>query len=253
MTAPSFEFRDVSKWYRTADSLFVPRQPVPALARVSFAIAEGRHTVLLGPSGCGKSTVLSLLAGLETPSLGEILGDGRTISLSERVILSPHRRGVSMVFQDLALWRDLTALGNVLLGLSGARLSRSERHRRAAEALALCGIGELANRKPGLLSGGEQQRVALARAIAVRPRFLLLDEPFAGLDLATKTALLGEIADLASAQRLTVILVTHDPLEAVGLCRFALILEGGRLVQSGELEEVLREPRSSLLEIFRQH
>jgi ABC-type Fe3+/spermidine/putrescine transport system ATPase subunit len=243
MSEGRFEFHSVTKKYGEQ----------AALDALSFTLQPGQHTALLGASGCGKSTALRLLCGLEAPSAGEVLLDGQVISAPEAILLPPHRRGLSMVFQDLALWPNLTVLGNVLLGLSSAGLGRSERHARAVEALSLCGTSELARRKPGQLSGGQQQRVALARAIAARPRFLLLDEPFTSLDLVTKSGLLREIAFLASSQRLTVVLVTHDPLEAIDLCRFALVLESGRLIQAGELEEVLREPRSSLLEIFRSH
>jgi ABC-type sulfate/molybdate transport systems ATPase subunit len=117
----------------------------------------------------------------------------------------------------------------------------------------LCGVAALAARKPGQLSGGEQQRVALARAIAGHPGFLLLDEPFASLDLVTKTRLLNEIALLAAARNLTVLLVTHDPAEATALCRSALVLDGGRVQEVGPLEDLLRSPRSEMLTVFREH
>src|SRR5262249_12266433 len=223
------------------------------LAAVSFTIAAGTHTALLGPSGCGKSTALRLLAGLDSPSAGQVLLDGQVVSRPAQVVLPPHRRGVALVFQDLALWPNLSVLDNVLLGLAGARLARAEAGERAREALALCHIKELVRRKPGQLSGGQQQRVALARAVAVRPVFLLLDEPFAGLDLVTKTRLLGEINALAAERKLTLVLVTHDPWEATTLCRSALVLGGGRVEESGAFAEVLRAPQSELLRVFRHH
>jgi ABC-type sulfate/molybdate transport systems ATPase subunit len=119
--------------------------------------------------------------------------------------------------------------------------------------LNLCHLADLGHRKPGQLSGGQQQRVALARALAARPRFLLLDEPFAGLDLVTKTNLLREIGELARTQPLTVLLVTHDPLEALALCRFTVVLEEGRVIECGPLADLLREPRSQLLQTFQSH
>ena len=117
--------------------------------------------------------------------------------------------------------------------------------------MSLCGIEDLAGRKPGTLSGGQQQRVALARAIAVRPTFLLLDEPYAGLDLVLKSRLLAEVRALAALQDMTVVLVTHDPLEAMSLCRSAVVLDQGRVVEAGPLTELLEAPRSELLRVFR--
>jgi ABC-type Fe3+/spermidine/putrescine transport system ATPase subunit len=166
-------------------------------------------------------------------------------------LLAPHRRGISLVFQDLALWPNLSARDNVMMGLSGLKLSRGEARTRTQEALRLCGIEELAGRKPGAMSGGQQQRVALARAIAVRPAFLLMDEPYAGLDLVLKSKLLAEVRAFAAAQHMTVILVTHDPLEAMSLCRSAVVLDQGKIVEAGLLTELLREPRSELLQVFR--
>src|SRR5207302_7829754 len=139
---------------------------------------------------------------------------GQIVSEPGRILVPPHRRGVTLVFQDLALWPNLSVLDNVLLGLAGTRLTRSEARACTREALALCGIAALAARRPGRISGGQQQRVALARALAPRPRFLLLDEPFAGLDLVTRARLLREIAALAVERGVTLLLVTHDPLEA---------------------------------------
>src|SRR5262249_48631203 len=130
--------------------------------------------------------------------------------------------------------------------------SRREARGRADETLALCGIESLASRKPGQVSGGQQQRVALARALAVRPTFLLLDEPFAGLDLVLKARLLEEVAAVAARQDLTVLLVTHAPAEALALCRSAIVLDRGAVVEAGSLTDLLGAPRSELLRVFRE-
>ena len=222
-----------------------------ALIDVALTVIAGEHLVLLGPSGCGKTTALRLLAGLEAPSAGHVLLDGEVVSAAGRVLRPPHRRGVAMVFQDLALWPNLTALDNIRLGLAGAGLTAREAKRRGQEALARCGIGELAARRPGQLSGGQQQRVALARAIAARPTFLFLDEPFAGVDLVTKADLLREIAALAAEHQLTIVLVSHDPLEAAGLCLSAEVMADGRIAASGNLTELLRHSALPILKACR--
>jgi ABC-type Fe3+/spermidine/putrescine transport system ATPase subunit len=222
-----------------------------ALRDVSFSVTSGEHLAVLGPSGSGKSTALRLLAGLEAPDAGSVLLNDVPVSEPGRILLPPHRRGISLVFQDLALWPNLSAHANVMMGLSGLALSRREARLRTREALSLCGIEELADRKPGTMSGGQQQRVALARAIAVRPAFLLMDEPYAGLDLVLKSRLLPDVRQLAATQGMTVILVTHDPLDAMSLCRSAVVLDQGSIVESGSLMELLRAPRSDLLRAFR--
>jgi ABC-type Fe3+/spermidine/putrescine transport system ATPase subunit len=241
MKSVRFEVRSLAKSYGG----------VRALRDVSFALQAGENLAVLGRSGSGKSTTLRLLAGLEAPDAGLVLLNDVPVSEPGRILVPPHRRGISMVFQDLALWPNLSAHANVMLGLSGLALPRPEALVRAREALSLCGIEELAERKPAAMSGGQQQRVALARAVAVRPAFLLMDEPYAGLDLVLKSRLLPEVRALAVLQKMTVILVTHDPLEALALCRSAVVLDQGRIVEAGPLTDLLDAPRSDLLRVFR--
>ena len=236
-----FELRSVSKWY----------DEVQVLAGVSFSIEPGADLAIVGPSGCGKSTTLRLLAGLEAPTSGEILLDGQIISKPSHIVAPPPQRGITMVFQDLALWPNLSVLDNVLLGLACQRLTRREARRRAGEALSFCKIDRLANRKPGNISGGQQQRVALARALASQPRFLFLDEPFSGLDLVTRAALLDDIARLRAERQITLVLVSHDPIEATRLCRTGLLLNRGLIEEEGEFDELLRNPKSEILKVFK--
>ena len=238
----TLELRDVTKAYEGRR----------VLKEVSLALEAGESVALLGRSGSGKSTLLRLLAGLEAPTEGRVLVDGVVASEPQRIRLPAHRRGVSMVFQDLALWPNLTVLGNVLLGLSGSPLSGARRRALAQEALVLCDIGRLGGRKPAAISGGEQQRVALARAVATRPRFLFLDEPFSGLDPVTKAEVVEEVSKLTRSQGTSVILVTHEPLDALALCGKGVLLEDGCIVDAGPWAELLRAPRSRFLEAFKE-
>jgi ABC-type Fe3+/spermidine/putrescine transport system ATPase subunit len=236
----NLELRTVSKAY---DGSLI-------LKDLSLTIEAGESVAILGRSGSGKSTLLRLLAGLEPPTTGQVLVGGVLASDGGRVLVPPHRRGLSMVFQDLALWPNLTVLGNVHLGLSGLRLSRHETRSRALEALGQCAIQHLERRKPSQISGGEQQRVALARAIATSPAFLLLDEPFSGLDPVTKAQVAEVIAQAARGN--TLVLVTHEPLDAVELCGKGVVLEEGCILEAGPWAELLRAPRSRLLGVFKE-
>jgi len=157
-----------------------------------------------------------------------------------------------MVFQDLALWPNLSALDNVILGLSGLRLSRTEARSRAFESLRTCGIESLQDRLPGTLSGGEQQRVALARSLAPRPRFVFLDEPFAGLDGPTKFRILSEIQHVVEQNSATLIIVSHDLFEATAVAQYAIVLEGGGADDAARLDDLLRQSRSPILNSFRE-
>lgn len=224
-----------------------------ALSAVSLRLEAGQNTAILGASGCGKTTLLRLIAGLDAPSAGQVTMNGQPASLPDRIIIPPHRRRIAMVFQDLALWPNLHAIDNVGLALSGASLSRKEVRRRSMKALERCRIADLAARKPGELSGGQQQRVALARAIAARPDFLLLDEPFAGLDLLTRDYILAQIRDLADTIAFTVVLVTHDPADAALLCSHAIVMEEARVAEGGPLPDLFQNAQSQLLRRFRQH
>jgi ABC-type Fe3+/spermidine/putrescine transport system ATPase subunit len=211
-----------------------------------FDVADGKSIALLGSSGSGKSTLLRVISGLEIAERGEVSIGGKPASRGGRLLIPPHRRGIAMLFQDLALWPNLTVAGNVRLGLSGLPLSRDDSQKRIEHALDLCGISDLATRRPGTLSGGQQQRVALARALAMRPKLLLLDEPLGGLDLITKQTVLRQIAQLKSDLGFALILVTHDPIEVCSLCESLAVLEDGRIVEHGSLDELATNAQSEL-------
>ena len=220
------------------------------LDSLSLKVPAGHHMVLLGPSGCGKSTLLRLIAGLEAPDSGQVFVQDRLASSGPGIVIPPHERGISMVFQDLGLWPNLSVIENVKLGLAGLKMPQPERKDRAMSALVACRIEGLAGRKPNELSGGQQQRTALARALALHPRFLLLDEPFGGLDLGLKRHLCEEILRLSVDFDVTVLLVSHDPLEARSFCSHAAVLEEGRICETGALDTLLRDPASGTLREF---
>lgn len=225
----------------------------PVFQKVNFEITSGNHLALLGPSGCGKSSLLRLLCGLESPSDGEIIIQGRLSSDSSQIYIPPHQRSMGMVFQELALWPNLSALENVMLGMPHHRQTKQQRMASAREALASCRLDGLEKRKPAELSIGQQQRVALARALAPRPPLLLLDEPFTGLDLPLKADIFSEIRQLVSEFNLTLLLVTHDPSEALALGEEntqVLVLEDGKVKEDGKLSDLLNHPHSRTLQAF---
>jgi ABC-type Fe3+/spermidine/putrescine transport system ATPase subunit len=216
------------------------------LEGAELEIAPGQSVALLGSSGSGKSTLLRIIAGLEIPEQGEVQVAGSVATAGGRLLVAPCRRGLAMLFQDLALWPNLSVQGNVRLGLSQLRLSRKQLRDRAAEALRMCGIEDLATRLPGTLSGGQQQRVALARALATQPELLLLDEPFGGLDLVTKQAVMSKLVRLRSELGFALVLVTHDALEVRQVCDSLAVLQNGRIAEIGSLSHVAAAPQTVL-------
>ena len=218
-------------------------------SRLSCTITPGCGWGILGNSGSGKSTLLRLLAGLEAPYSGNIYLHGQRVSGPKTIFVAPRNRRISMVFQDLALWPNLTVMENVLLCLPDTEDS----HHQADRSLSICGIDHLSSKYPGQLSGGEQQRLALARALATRPEFLFLDEPFNGLDITIKNSIISKIKGLAQENRITVVLISHDPYEVLSLCRQAVVIEQGRVAEYGNLSTMLQRPESNLLSAFREY
>lgn len=219
MTAPFLRCSGVSKRYGDH----------PAVDTVSFDVNAGESIVVLGPSGCGKTTVLRLIAGLERPDAGEISLNGRQVAADGRNLVPPHLRQLGFVFQDLALWPHLTVRENLDFVMGAVGVARAERAVRAREVLALVRVDALAGRYPHELSGGEQQRAALARALAGRPKLLLLDEPFSGLDPELRVTLREELRTLQRELQLTSMYVTHDRQDAATLADRIFEMERGRL------------------------
>ena len=219
------------------------------LSGISCRLTPGRRWGILGASGSGKSTLLRLIAGLEPPDAGEIHLDGQLLSTGGQIKIPARQRRISMVFQDLALWPNLTVMENITLGPGSGKSGRE----RAMKSLSICGISKLASRYPAELSGGEQQRLALARALATRPEYLFLDEPFSGLDIEIKNSIIHKIKSLTQKHRITTVLVSHDPFEVFNMCRTVIVIGSGHILETGDFRTLLRNPASPLLRAFRDY
>lgn len=206
---------------------------------------EGEVVALLGPNGAGKTTLLRAIAGLAAIDSGHVRLDGQVLEdTSTGKYVSTEERSIGFVFQDYLLFPHLSVVDNVAFGLRSRGVSRAEASRRALEWLERVGLRERARARPSELSGGERQRVALARALAPDPRLLLLDEPLAALDATTRAEVRRDLKQHLGSFRGVRVLVTHDPLEAAVLADRLVVMEGGKLVQSGTPVEVTERPRS---------
>jgi molybdate transport system ATP-binding protein len=213
---------------------------------MALDVGPGETVAILGPNGAGKSTLLSALAGLLPLDRGSIVLGGEVLDdASTGVYIRPERRPVGVMFQDGLLFPHLTALDNVAFGPRSRGVSRPEARRRAGEWLARVGLAGQADLRPAALSGGQAQRVALARALVTDPALLLLDEPLSALDVAVRADVRRDLQHhLASFEGVRVV-VTHDPLEAAALADRLLVLEGGRVVQTGTAAELAARPRTA--------
>ncbi len=217
------------------------------IERLGFSLARGAIGCLLGPSGCGKTTVLRSIAGFQAPDEGEILLDG-VIVAGRGICRPPEQRGIGMVFQDFALFPQLTVEDNIRFGLR--HLPRSAQRERVTELLALVGLPTLARAWPHQLSGGQQQRVALARALAPRPSLLLLDEPFSSLDVDLREQLARELRAILRQEGTSAILVTHDQHEAFAMADDICVLHQGRLQQQDTPYNLYHRPANRFVAGF---
>ncbi len=225
---PRLELKNITKTYGGAR----------VVNDLSFAVAPGQVTCLLGPSGCGKSTTLRLIAGVEQQSEGEIWVDGELLC-APGSHCPPENRPIGLMFQDFALFPHLSVAQNVAFGI---RASKAEASARVNELLARIGMERFAETYPHQLSGGEQQRVALARAVAPRPKVMLMDEPFSGLDNRLRDGIRDETLSVLKDEGTAVVLVTHEPDEAMRMGDEIALMRRGAIVQRGNPYNLYNAP-----------
>ena len=213
---------------------------------LNLSVNEGEFLTIIGPSGSGKSTLLNIIAGLDSPTHGSILLDGRDITSAP-----PQKRGISMVFQDYALFPSMNVEKNIAWAMKIRKVKASERHSAAAQLLSLVNLSGYGKRKVTTLSGGEAQRVALARALSSDPSILLLDEPLSALDANLRRRLRDEIRRIHdSSPSLTTVYVTHDREEAFAISDRIAIIKGGRLEMADTPENIYRNPATLFCAYF---
>ncbi len=233
------EFRNISKRY--GNDVAAPL----VVKGVSFEIEKGSLTTILGPSGCGKTTVLRMIAGLESPTAGQIIIDGKDVTT-----LGPADRNVSMMFQSYALFPHLNVVENVMYGLKMSGIAKDAARTRAADALKNVGLVGYDVRLPSELSGGQQQRVALARALVLEPAVLLFDEPLSNLDARLRREMREEIRGLQQRLKLTVAYVTHDQSEALAVSDQIMVMNDGQIAQRGSPQDLYERPGSEFVAGF---
>ena len=216
-----------------------------AISDLSLNIEDGELLVLLGPSGCGKSTLLRMLAGLETPSSGEIRIDDSLVNE-----LSPQQRNIAMVFQNYALYPHMSVRRNLAFPLKMQHLPRLEIDRRVREVAERLSLGELLDKQPKALSGGQRQRVAMGRALVREPKVFLMDEPLSNLDAELRLQIRHDIARLQRDTRITMLYVTHDQVEAMTLGHRIVVLKQGVLQQLGTAHELYALPANTFVAGF---
>ncbi len=229
------EVRDLSKSYGTKE----------VLHGSTFAVRRGEFLSILGPSGCGKTTTLRLLIGLEEPSGGTVLLEGRDITA-----LAPSERGMGIVFQDYALFDNLSVLENVTYPLRFKPELKDDRDRIAREILGRVGLADQLEKRIGQLSGGQKQRVSIARTLALNPRIILFDEPMSALDAETRLSLRADLKRLQSELGTTMVYITHDQEEAFALSDRVMIMSEGTIHQTGTPEEILSAPATEFVRTF---
>src|SRR5690606_29496908 len=222
-------------------------QSGPVVNNISFDVDRNEIFALLGPSGCGKTTTLRLIAGFEKCEAGEIFISGEMVECRAKSV-SPQKREIGFVFQDYALFPHMSALDNVAFSLR--EVPKKKRAVLAEEVLCRTGMEKYKDRMPDELSGGQQQRVALARAIAAKPRLVLMDEPFSGLDAMLRDSTRKEVRSILKKSGMSAILVTHDQEEALSFADRIAVMNNGQIEQIGSPEEVYYNPKTQFVAQF---
>lgn len=215
------------------------------LRDVDLEIGEREFFILMGPTGAGKTVLLEAIAGLVPVKKGEIYIGGRDITM-----LPPERRGISIVYQDYALFPHLTVMDNITYGLHFHKMDKKKTLERMAPLLEVLNLSSLQHRFTTSLSGGEKQRVAVARALMVEPQVLLLDEPLSALDPGFREEIRGAIKKIHQTSKITFLMVTHDFAEALSLGGRAAVMNKGRIEQTGEIEDIFKRPNSAFVADF---
>jgi len=212
---------------------------IDVLKQINLNIEPGSFTILLGPSGCGKSTLLRIISGLETPTSGNIIIDGETITDYD-----PKDRKLAMVFQNYALYPHMTTYKNIEYGLRVLGMPKDERKEKVTEALKQVDLLDQADKLPAQMSGGQRQRVALARAIVKRPKAFLMDEPLSNLDAKLRNQMRFELIDMYKKLNTTFVYVTHDQVEAMSMGTHIILMNKGVIMQQGSPREIYESPQS---------
>ena len=218
---------------------------VSVIKDVDLEVKDGEFVVFVGPSGCGKSTLLRLISGLDKPTGGDVLIDGKLVN-----DVPAADRGLAMVFQSYALYPHMSVRQNLAFGLENTRIPRAEIDQRIGDAARMLEIDALLDRRPGQLSGGQRQRVAIGRAIVRRPGIFLLDEPLSNLDAELRVTMRAELAALHERLSATMIYVTHDQIEAMTLADRIVVLRAGRVEQIGTPLELYNRPANRFVAGF---
>ncbi len=212
---------------------------------IDLAVKDGEFVVFVGPSGCGKSTLLRVIAGLESPTSGDIRIDGQNVNA-----VSAAHRGCAMVFQSYALYPHMSVYDNMAFGLENLGIDKAQIESKVGAAATLLRLGELLQRKPTQLSGGQRQRVAIGRAIVREPKLFLFDEPLSNLDAELRVSMRAEIRDLHSRLKATMVYVTHDQVEAMTMADKIVVLRAGKIEQVGVPLELYNRPGNTFVAGF---
>lgn len=215
------------------------------LQGVEFDVRDGEFLSILGPSGCGKTTILKILSGLLKPTEGRVIKDGEDITE-----LASSKRGMGIVFQNYALFQNMTALKNVEYAMKFQPGLKPGARKRARGLLEMVGLSEYENAKPHRLSGGQQQRVAIARTLALNPDIILFDEPMSALDVANRLALRRELKAIQKKTGSTIIYITHDQEEAFAMSDRIMVMGNGEIEQLDTPENIVKSPASDYVKSF---